>query len=282
MWNKYSLILSINCFFFTCHCQTAEESYRMADDLFSHGQYEAAIALYERVAFFDQGRQSDCYLQIGRAQLYLGQYTNAEKQFEYGFQSATNDSSRAVIIMDKALLYILTGRYDMAQLELFSIDNAVDSMFHFRYNLLLGLSLLGQNKFEESRQHLLLIVKTGKEKNSLDSLIAVARKWEKRKPGAAFYMSLLLPGSGQLRYSYYQEAVNSFMLNGLLFTLMYMVYTEYGMLDASLSVLPWIGRYYLGGATLAEKLAIKKTAAMKEEVFYEIIKLVEESEPEAK
>ncbi len=274
MHRIFSSIILINIFFGIVCGQTARQIYSLANKLFKEERYEAAIPFYTRTAFFSDSLKAMSFYKIGMSNLYQGNFAEAEHYLEFASQSETSDSSRCEILMDKALLYLLSDRYDLAQLELAGIDDAYVYNFFERFQILTGVSLMGQHKYEESKDHFKLILPVT-EYYKLDSLIGIAIKWDNKKTGIAFYSSLCLPGSGQLLYGNIKESVNSLMLNSGLIALMYLVYTEYGFLDATLSVLPWLGRYYLGGAIKAENLALQKKQMMHNKILYETLTFLE-------
>jgi len=249
----------------------------MADELFCNGRHEEAIAFYNRVAFFNDSLQIYCLHRIALSNFYLGKQEEAERTFEFASQAPGNDSIRTVIIMDKAVLYLTIGRYDLSQVEIQALDIDENSAFWVQHRMLTGLSLFGQRQYAESGIVLKEILPSAVH-YKLDSLVLKAIKWDKKKEGMAFLFSLLIPGSGQLLFGNANEALKSVTVNGGFATLMYFVYTEYGLIDASLSVLPWFMRYYLGGAFRAEKLAIDKKQEMHEKIFREVVVLTENNQ----
>ena len=276
MYKIFLIILLISNFDKVTYCQSAAVTFHVAENLYYHEKYQDAITLFKRIAFFDTVSRSDCYYRIAKSYLLLKDYTEAEKYYDFAFHNTSDDSVQNIITMDKALLYLLSGRYDLAQVELFGLDSTAMKKSVCRYNMLAGLSLFGQKKINESKKYLKMILKTEEEGRRLDSLLQIATRWDRRKTANAFYLSLLMPGSGQMLYGNTRESFNSFLLNGTLATLMYIMYKEYSMLDAVFSVLPWFGRYYLGGAIRAEYLAIRKKNEVQDRILSEIITLFDE------
>ena len=253
--------------------QSAEQTFLLAENFFGEKKYEEAIPLYNRVVFFDDSLRAECFYKLGMSYLYLADFPEAEQYLEFASQSEENDSIRSFILMDKAFLYILSERYGLAQLELTGITDSCVQLFFNPYHALMGLCLMGQHRYDECKSYLKLILPETQHQK-LDSLIRIAKKWDRKKTGIAFISSIILPGSGQFLYGNFKESINSLMLDSGLITLMYLVYIEYGFLDATLSVLPWLGRYYLGGAIKAESIAIQKKEEIHKKIFYETILLV--------
>jgi TM2 domain-containing membrane protein YozV len=88
-------------------------------------------------------------------------------------------------------------------------------------------------------------------------------------PKVASFLSMVLPGSGQLYCGEFKSGINSFLLTGTAITVYTLISIRYSFIDAILGVFPYYQRYYTGGVINAQNMAkdkikIKKMKAIKE------------------
>ena len=86
---------------------------------------------------------------------------------------------------------------------------------------------------------------------------------------------MALPGLGQLYAGYTKEALNSFLLNSLLYALMADVIRKQSFIDGVLAIYPWLQRYYGGGYENAKKLTEGKINSQRNAVYQSILDLAE-------
>jgi len=80
-------------------------------------------------------------------------------------------------------------------------------------------------------------------------------------------MSALLPGLGQLYTGYPKEFLNSFILNGSLITGTVLIAQSYTWIDGTLTFVPWLLRYYIGGIRRSKELAKEANLRQKENLY---------------
>ncbi|HPB06482.1 MAG TPA: hypothetical protein PKX60_09610, partial [Prolixibacteraceae bacterium] len=86
-------------------------------------------------------------------------------------------------------------------------------------------------------------------------------------------MSALLPGSGQFSVGAVKEGFNSMLLITGLTIAAIQIVKHYTFLDAVLTLLPWIQRYYIGGMDKAKALAFNKIDKKRYESYLKIIEI---------
>jgi hypothetical protein len=104
------------------------------------------------------------------------------------------------------------------------------------------------------------------------------KKAEKRfNPRTAYFLSLVLPGTGQFYSGSIKEGLNSaILLDGLLFAAVLLA-REYSTVTSFVTILPWFQRYYLGGANKAERLAHEKQLAKRNDIYQNILQTIEQA-----
>ena len=108
----------------------------------------------------------------------------------------------------------------------------------------------------------------------LTDLISKGLQIEKLNPKTYEVISYLFPGLGQIILGDARNSVNSILLNGTLVVLFIDTARKLSFFDATISVLPWLFRYYTGGAKLTRSLALQKKGEKHEENLMQIIKTI--------
>jgi hypothetical protein len=88
-------------------------------------------------------------------------------------------------------------------------------------------------------------------------------------------MSRLLPGSGQIFVGETGSGINSFLLLSAVSLYAMNTGINYSFIDGVLVLSSWFYRYYTGGFTNANEMAVQKLESEKIRVYAEIIELIE-------
>jgi hypothetical protein len=96
---------------------------------------------------------------------------------------------------------------------------------------------------------------------------------EKVKPNLAMWMSVFLPGSGQILYGNWKDGINSMALTAALVGLYFNYVIEFSLVEGYLVVLPWFQRYHKGGYLKAKETALKKQKEYRAKAYAEILQL---------
>ena len=95
-------------------------------------------------------------------------------------------------------------------------------------------------------------------KQIISKLYNVAEKNHlKPNPKVASFLSMIIPGSGQLYSGKLKSGINSFLLTGAALTAFTLINVRYSFLDAILGVFPYYQRYYTG-SVIAQNMAENK------------------------
>jgi hypothetical protein len=100
------------------------------------------------------------------------------------------------------------------------------------------------------------------------------KKLHRPSPKIAYWMSVVIPGSGQLYAGDIKNGMNSFVLSIGLAILTYNIAVSKSILDALITAFPWWQRYHIGGYNAAKRIAINKRQENRADVFKLIYKIV--------
>lgn len=100
-----------------------------------------------------------------------------------------------------------------------------------------------------------------------------SQKAAKVKPNLAMWMSVFVPGSGQILYGNWKDGLNSMALTTALVGLYFNYVIEFSLVEGYLVVLPWFQRYHKGGYMKAKQTALNKQEEYRAKAYAEMLKL---------
>lgn len=259
------------------YSQNPEQTFAHAQEQKLMENYENAISAYRRVLFFDSAKEFTyrAFYQVASCYEKTGNFEKSHYYYDLAFNSAKNDSLKNQIILDKSFLYILQQKPKFALMELASLKDSLPAHFQRQKTFYKGIIAFRDNKFHEAKNYFSSGLDSNKKVKSekLDSLFLQLEDINNMNPKLAKYMSLAIPGLGQLYAGYTGEAVNSLLLSGGFWALYFYTASKYTLLDAILSIYPWFHRYYLGGFKKAGNLLEQKQQEQRNKILSEILEL---------
>ncbi len=250
--------------------QGIDETLDLAHKLFEMEQYESAVKLYRRVAFFgEDSLRASVYPQIARCYLYKGNYKESIFFYTLSSNTTSSDSLYNEYTFQRALCYILLNRPYNALQEVYSTHMDSSLYFLHKYHFYLGVINLKKNEISESQLHLLSASKSREHYNEIIEAYDNADLF-KPNPRIARNLSIILPGLGQLYSGDTFNAANSFLLNTGLAALMVRITIKQSFIDALLSIGPWFHRYYTGGYTRSKQIAISRQEEKRNDLLQEL------------
>lgn len=257
--------------------QSLAQTYDMAQNLQAQGQYEAAIAAYERVIYFDKQQkfQADCYRQLGNCSEANGQYKKADRYLNFAYYLSSDPVIQRDIQFQQIRVRLLQQDFVSAQEELWVLGQLSQDELG-TYHLYGFVAAFGQGIYDSAEAHidffvgendsLALVVESLFEQNAKVSRIS-ARK--------AKILSIILPGLGQFYAGNIKAGINSMGLTAGLLILGFQVAIRSSPLDAGFAIIPWITRYYQGGYQRAADMAIRKQERRRAEIYQALLEVVE-------
>ena len=258
--------------------QNEKQTFQLAQEALVRNDYAQAKNHFERLIFFTPAyRVSACYRGLAEADAGLGNLSDAAHHYDLAYTNATTEKEKTDLLFMKANLLIGQHAWFDVITEILSLPDAPDSVFQ-RKNLLLATAEFGIGKFSESESAFLLSINQPNETDTImmDNFFRLVRKANRLHPKLAKWMSIVLPGSGQLYAGDFRNGMNSLILTSGLGFLMYNTALIYGIGNSALSIFPWLFRYYVGGFQRAEKTAEKNNAIRRGKIFDGIIRYLQQ------
>ncbi len=272
----FSLIFSI--LFSVLQGQDLFKTLGLADQKYDREDYKGALIDYQRVLFFSEKNEAIIFEKIGNCYFQMNDYSKAEKNYDYAYFQFSNDSLKKEMIFKKVACFILSKKFHLGLVEMYNLDDSLSVYFHEKRSLYQGVCYWGLENFESSRNHFTnLLVHDQTAIEQLNKLFT-KQYINRPNPKTAKLLSIVFPGSGQIYAGDLKNGINSILLTDGLIVLFVITGLNYSFLDAVISVLPWLQRYYQGGYTSAEKIATHKRNINREQTFKEILALIEKVE----
>jgi tetratricopeptide (TPR) repeat protein len=273
----YILIISI-LLFVRANAQTVSEVVAFADTEFEKGNYEIAAREYNRALFFGSENVDVISLQIGHCYSEMEEYALAAEFYDRAYKYSQNDSLKNESVVAKAFGMLVTNQYIKALEELlyFSENSSPEQKTQMHY--LKGIAYYNTENDSLACAEFLQALDVFPSSDSLKQLITqeftnVQRYPKRYNPNRAYIMSAFFPGSGQFSVGAVKEGFNSMLLITGLTIAAIQIVKHYTFLDAVLTLLPWIQRYYIGGMDKAKALAFNKIDKKRYESYLKIIEV---------
>lgn len=268
-WIKIFWIV-ISCCQLELTAQTLEQTYQFAQSQFSLGNQRAAEKAFKRVLFFDKQNlfRTECLIRLSQIS-----DLNADPQATLNYLDQayfqTDDVHRQYEIQfDRIKILVQTADYQKALAEIYQMDADLSAD---RLALYEGFCHYMLKDFLSSEAAFGTLCHTLEKKQALNLLIEEAHKIEKINPRTYQILSYIVPGMGQIILGDARNSINSILLNGALVILFIDTARKLSFFDATISVLPWLFRYYTGGTKVARDLAIQKKKERHEDNLRQII-----------
>lgn len=261
----------------SCHlnvsAQNLAQTYQFAVNQLDLGNRDVAEKAFKRVLFFDQENQyrTECLLKLAEISDSSDDQLTTLNYLDQAYFQTSDPHLQNTIQFDRVKIFIETSAYQKALAELYQIDTEI---YPDRVSLYEGYCHYMLRDFLSAEAAFSLLCHTPESKMKLADLIAKAHQIEKINPKTYEVVSYLLPGLGQIILGDARNSVNSILLNGTLIVLFIDTARKLSFFDATISVLPWLFRYYTGGAKLTRNLALQKKIEKHEDNLMRIIKTI--------
>ncbi len=275
MWMRpivfYIACISL-CFKISVQAQSIEETYSMGIDAYKGGNLELAENYFHRVAYFSaDSLRYLSYLHLGDIYSQKGDYQSAIRNYSYASSNNLDFAGREFLAMKKVRLWLAMHKYKLAYAETFNIPDT-DS-FREKKTLYQAFALFEAHNYRKSMELYKELV-SAKDEIVLIQLFNEAHHVHGRSIKVYQFISYIIPGLGQALNAYYFDAFNSFILNAALVGVFIYTSATVGLIEGGIAVLPWLYRYYTGGAENAKRWAVQHKHAQLHNIHLQILDLV--------
>lgn len=246
-----------------------------ADEQFKNGNYDSALKEYQRLIFFDDGKEfTEAYEQIAKLFFQKQEYNNAIKYFDFAFRATNNDSLKIEYAFKKALCDLKSENFLGALNELYDLPESQSIYFQQKKNIYLGTCFLGLGDYEKSNKSF----SENLDQTKINEINSVFKKFEKDRkkfnPNKVELMSLLIPGLGQMYTGHYGSGTNSFVLLSAVTFYAVKSTMAYGYYQGIVILSSWFYRYYIGGYNNARHWAETNIEIKKSDVLNKLLDIL--------
>ncbi len=277
MWWKLVLINFICFLGKICSGQDLKQTFDLAEIQYRNNDLEHSKLLFQRVVYFDSLHlYKESFERL--AQIYFAQKevsTSLAFMFQYRNFYPSESEKWVDVSFEIINLQLSAGLDGEALGELIQLKNIFVSVEGMKkLNTYLAVAYFQNKDFKNSELYFKKIITEDKQVQLSKILKKATHLDQKFNPNKLQIFSLLLPGSGQAYASYLKEGANSVILVGAFLVIFVHTSRVYGLLDAFLTVYPWVSRYYMGGLKKVVVLANKRKEFKRNEYYHSILQLV--------
>jgi tetratricopeptide (TPR) repeat protein len=253
------------------HGQDVHATFAMARANAALGNIDAAVQQLERVIFFGEGKyDAEAFALQGDLFAKSGAFDEAANAYNQAAQAISDEKQIVRLKLQQSASLIRSGKTELATIELFGIQPDSNDSTYLKQQFLLGITQFKAGEFENSRLAFRSAANE-KAKPQVDSLFDELASIKHPKAKTARVLSIIFPGAGQFYSGDIKNGVNSLLLTGGFVLLGYFVATQYSLLDATVAVIPWIQRYYMGGFKRAGFIAEERMKEKQDKIYRQII-----------
>ena len=248
-----------------------------ADYLYSTANYKSALKEYLRVYFHDHSDTlqrvkwhiADCFEK-------QGDQKNAIKYYNSFLRSGHSDTESLAEAAYAKLRLLTRQNTKLAKAEALTFPQEYIDLDKDRYQFYAALVFFEDKDFDASEEHFdLLSYRSNLPSEEVEDIYAKAKKNVTRKHVVARFLSFFVPGLGQAVNGDWQDGANSALINSSLIALFFHVSSRLSLADALISVVPYLGRFYLGGARNAELASVKKQQKTHQQLKDKLVQLIQ-------
>jgi tetratricopeptide (TPR) repeat protein len=273
----YILIISLLAALIT-NAQSVSDVVNFANAQFREGNYQIAAREYNRAFFFGYEHVDVVSLQIGHCYSELEDYTLAASFYDRAYKYSSSDSIKNESVLGKAYCLLLQNKNLQAIEELFNLSEGPIAPQLAQMHYLKGIAYYNLKDDSLAYKEFYAVLDVSGETDSLQTALTsefkkVNRYQRRYNPMLSYIMSAFIPGSGQISVGAYKEGINSMVLVAGLAIIAIQIIKSFSFLDAAITLLPWVQRYYMGGMDKAKILAISKIEEKRYLSYQKIINL---------
>jgi tetratricopeptide (TPR) repeat protein len=244
----------------------------MANKQYQLKNYDFALKEYQRYLFFDQSPNAGLFYVVGECYWNLNDYNQAAEFYDKAFFTSGSDSLHYKSLFRKVDCYIHTGDFGLALGDLLSLNDSLQGNNYYMNQFYCGLCYYGMQDFANAEISFINSIDPAhhEQREEIKRIFANKKSFYRPNSNTAMFMSMFIPGTGQLYSGDIKNAANSLLLTAFLGYLGVRIAVTESIFDAIITIIPWLQRYYQGGYTHAEQDAIQKRVERRSKIFKKI------------
>lgn len=270
----FALVISIFPFF-QIFSQSVEGTLQFAKEQFEVGNYSNSVLAYERAIYFAENTAPETYFKLAEAYFLKGDVERAIRFYNNASFLEQDIQKKNDYIFKKCLAYLSINNYNQAIITLGAVNDFNNPEANLKKQYFKSIAYYLKEDYDQFQSIFDNYIEE-MDLNSYDAYLMVNNfntKADKVKPNLAMWMSVVIPGSGQLLYGNWKDGLNSMGLTAALVGLYFNYVVQFSLVEGYLVVLPWFQRYHKGGYMIAKRTALEKEEHYRSKAYKEILKL---------
>ncbi|WP_375580544.1 CDC27 family protein [Marivirga tractuosa] len=270
----FALVISVFSFF-QVNAQSVEEALQFAQEQFEAGNYSNSVLAYERAIYFAENTTPDTYFKLAEAYFKKGDVERAIRFYNNASFLEQDIEKKNDYIFKKCLAYLSINNYNQAIITLGAVNDFNNPEINLKKQYFKSIAYYLKEDYDQF-QYIFDGYAEEMKLNDKSAYLKVNQfnnRADKVKPNLAMWMSVVVPGSGQILYGNWKDGLNSMGLTAALVGVYFNFVVQFSILEGYLVVLPWFQRYHEGGYRIAKQTALDKEEEYRSQAYKEILKL---------
>ncbi len=244
-----------------------------AEYFFKIGEYKTAVVEYERFLFFNPEVSSETrsYVLYKEALCYrnMKRYKRAIDVLNEAIKNSNDPQFVERLKIEKAVTYIGMKKFDVAEAMLLRTYYFGMQQLKRVAALFLGIIYAREGNWRKS---LKFIKEFQGDTPELEEFSKKVEKANFKSTKKAKWLSVFLPGAGQIYAGHAFSGIDSFILNGGMLTLMVLTMLNKGIILALPFEIMLFRQFYLGNLHNAQDFVKRHNKKLNEKLFYDLLR----------
>ncbi len=270
----FALVISLFSVF-QIFSQSVEGTLQFAEEQFEVGNYSNSVLAYERAIYFAENTTPETYFKLAEAYFFKEDVERAIRFYNNASFLEQDIEKKNDYIFKKCLAYLSINNYNQAIITLGAVNDFNNPDISLKKQYYKSVAYYLKEDYDQFQ----IVFNDYIMEMGLNSQIAYLKakeysnKANKVKPNLAMWMSVVVPGSGQILYGNWKDGLNSMGITATLVGLYFNYIVQFSVIEGYLVVIPWLQRYHKGGYLIAKQTALDKEEYYRSKAYQEVLKL---------
>lgn len=260
-----STLFILSSFIFYSQAQTLSEQYRPLLDSLKKQDYSKAIALIDRLQYFEDSINFGLKLEKAHLLLLTGSSIESYNESYQVFTKSKNREEISLALLYAAITFIEQKQYGTAIMFMERAD--IVEKYKTARNIILGYTYFLAGENEKAKQYFEYAGLS-----DYQSIFGKELKKLKKERTLILISSILVPGSGYAFHGEGYKASTAFLLNAFVISTAIRIGSN-SFIDGFLFAVPIMMRYYFGTIMKTDKISLLKIEKYKHQKLIYISKL---------
>ncbi|MFW6131069.1 MAG: tetratricopeptide repeat protein [Candidatus Aminicenantaceae bacterium] len=279
----YTNLLLINLLICPWFCDSGDPALQYAEKYFQCGSYYDAITEYKRYIYFNRDNDgvdiSSAYYKMGISYRNRKEWDQALASIDQSIKTAKTEKEQMERKIDIAVIQISRKKYSAARYVLLELENSThDKDIKEKSVFFRGICAVYEHEWEKAKRIFEMYYQSCSDlqmiskKDDILSLLNSACQMKYKSPSLAKWLSVFIPGAGQIYCGNAADGINALAINVLAGYPMVHHFIKKKYFDSVFYYFILFRRYYKGNKYSAQKSAIQFNDTVNKKMADDILK----------